>query len=253
MTARSVKAETENSESAFTLIELLVVIAVVSLLLAIVLPTLTRVKERTRRVVCQSNIRSFHIAIAAYAADHNTLLPKGGLGDFHNYTIVMAPEIYEQLGGEFVCPNLLNPFKGGAVNIFNGGSYQNYQGETPYYLLGYNYLGGIPDTPWAFSSPAQAEWKSPKKITENPRLPIIAELNTWTSNTYKLTFAPHGYWGPIHESGDSTNQSYNGTPSDGIGAAGGHICNLDGSIQWKDIEDMKIHKAGTDFNLWAFW
>ena len=211
---------------------------------------MTRVKERARRVICQGNMRSFHLAAASYATDNDSFLPPGGLSDPHYYLIVMKPAIYEQLGGEFVCPNLLNPFKGGAVNIFNGGAYQP---EDSYYLLGYNYLGGFPNTPWAFTSPAQAEWKSPQKITENPRLPIITELNTWTSQIYKLTFAPHGYWGPIHESGDSTNAGLNGSPSDEIGAAGGHICTLDGSIQWKNIEDMNIHKADTDFDLLAFW
>lgn len=242
-----------TKHSGFTLIELLVVITIIALLLSIVIPLLTRVKERTRRVICQSNIRSFHMAITAYAADHDNLLPRGGLDNSHSYTIVMVPEIYEQLGVEFVCPNLWNPYRGRAVNIFDGGSYQGSQGEIDFYLLGYNYLGGIPGTPWTFTAPAQVEWKSPQKITENPRLPIITELNTWTNQTYQLTFAPHGYWGPIHESGDSTNQNCNGVPSDQIGAAGGHICNLDGSIQWKDIKDMKIHKAGTDFNLLAFW
>jgi prepilin-type N-terminal cleavage/methylation domain-containing protein len=42
----------------FTLIELLVVVAIISVLIAILLPSLGRVKETARRTVCASNLRS---------------------------------------------------------------------------------------------------------------------------------------------------------------------------------------------------
>ena len=55
----------------FTLIELLVVIAIIALLLSIILPSLARVKESSKRIVCLSNLRQLGIAFTMYANDND--------------------------------------------------------------------------------------------------------------------------------------------------------------------------------------
>ena len=62
----------------FTLIELLVVIAIISLLVSILIPSLKRAKELTRRVVCASDLHQMGVALMTYAADHRGDLPEGG-------------------------------------------------------------------------------------------------------------------------------------------------------------------------------
>lgn len=64
-------------KTGFTLIELLVVIAIIALLLAIILPSIAMVKERSRRVVCLSNIRQFITAAHLYGNNNNGFLPSG--------------------------------------------------------------------------------------------------------------------------------------------------------------------------------
>ena len=55
----------------FTLIELLVVIAVIALLLAILLPTLRKAKELTKRTVCQANLKQIALAWNMYLDDND--------------------------------------------------------------------------------------------------------------------------------------------------------------------------------------
>ena len=60
---------------AFTLIELLVVIAVIALLMAVLLPSLGRVRRQTQAVVCQSNLRQWGALWAIYVSENDGRLP----------------------------------------------------------------------------------------------------------------------------------------------------------------------------------
>jgi prepilin-type N-terminal cleavage/methylation domain-containing protein/prepilin-type processing-associated H-X9-DG protein len=59
----------------FTLIELLVVVAIIAMLIAILLPTLTRARAQARMAVCKSNLREYGKASAYYRADYNDVFP----------------------------------------------------------------------------------------------------------------------------------------------------------------------------------
>ncbi|MGB9624310.1 MAG: prepilin-type N-terminal cleavage/methylation domain-containing protein [Phycisphaerae bacterium] len=64
---------------AFTLIELLVVVAILALLIAILLPSLSRAREQGRSAACLSNMRSLGLAVQMYAMNNRGFLVNFGL------------------------------------------------------------------------------------------------------------------------------------------------------------------------------
>jgi prepilin-type processing-associated H-X9-DG protein len=90
-----------SQPSAFSLIELLVVIGIIALLIALLLPTLSRARETARRLVCLSNLRQMVVAASAYVAESKGRypvaqysMPNPGGGGFEyawDFTTVIVP------------------------------------------------------------------------------------------------------------------------------------------------------------------
>jgi prepilin-type N-terminal cleavage/methylation domain-containing protein len=146
---------------AFTLIELLTVIAIISILAALLLPSLASAKERARRTTCTSNLRQFLLTITLYADDNLDRVPSGQSDNSNpedNHTPVIATNTRDILihyaGSPRIleCPGLRNPF-----NSSGGWPYPDYG-----YVIGYNYLGGHTNTPWPRFREFNG-WRSPQK------------------------------------------------------------------------------------------
>jgi len=67
-------------KKAFTLIELLVVVAIITILIAILLPSLGKARAQARTTLCASNLRQIGLNFAMYLAENNERVPSDTLG-----------------------------------------------------------------------------------------------------------------------------------------------------------------------------
>lgn len=88
---------------AFTLLELLVVIALVAILVGILVPSLKMAKQRTRAVLCRTNLRQFGLMYQMYGEDNRQSLPAGWNGG--TMWMVDLMEYYAGTDDVRLCPS----------------------------------------------------------------------------------------------------------------------------------------------------
>ena len=123
--------------------------------------------------------------------------------------------------------------------------------------IGYHYLGGHSNTPWPAVAGITNTWISPQKTAEDPALVLVADLNVY-AYSFQRILAPHTARGPVIRDEpyfESNPSAYQQTPAS-IGAKGGNVGLLDGSVAWKGISRMRSYVGsqiwGADgcFGLW---
>ncbi|GMU21936.1 MAG: hypothetical protein AMXMBFR13_20240 [Phycisphaerae bacterium] len=80
-------------QTGFTLIEVLVVVAIIALLVAILMPSLARVRAQARSTQCLSNARQSGQAMQTFALANKELVPRGGNHNTVHWTMVVAREL----------------------------------------------------------------------------------------------------------------------------------------------------------------
>ncbi len=124
---KTVRKESEcraQTQKGFTLVELLVVIAIIVILAAMLLPALSRAKEKAYRTGCASNLKQIGLSIHLYVDDNNGVLPGpvwgGAEADYQadddwqliwylaTYLGSPPPADDLQIAPAFVCPGFLH-------------------------------------------------------------------------------------------------------------------------------------------------
>lgn len=230
----------------FTLIELLTVIAIIGILAAIIIPTVSRVRDQAKRSKCMSNVRQISLALINYAnQDRLQRFPDNGGGawawDVHKNLINL---LVGNAGRDVIyCPSGM-PNESDNMYGFTG------QFAVTNYVLLVNGTAQIasntndPTRPPLTNSKLQptykqlAEGSTTQIIEVPPSRRVLVSDTIMRSGRDNYTDIAGGL------RGNRTNHL------NGLSPAGGNLGFVDGHVAWRSFDQMSVRSSGSPTFLW---
>ncbi|OGV46009.1 MAG: hypothetical protein A2017_22250 [Lentisphaerae bacterium GWF2_44_16] len=172
------KNHSYRNKKIFTIIELLVVIAIISILAAMLLPALSKAKERVQQINCMSNMKQTGLAIRSYANDWEDYFMPAGSATGSWWQQVLVNNNYLKDYKMVKCPSDKTPW-------YNQCSYAiNLIAASTTSSLKYVYFTNTSKTMLLVD---MQEWPDSSNVAEKTQ--GILMLNPWLSpDGYELSF-----------------------------------------------------------------
>lgn len=246
------------SSRGFTLIELLVVIAIIAILAAMLLPALSRARQKTQGVYCMNNTKQMALSLNMYCGDNNDRFPPNRDGGNAGKAVGDQAWVAGWLDSQAATTDNTN-----VLMLISHDAY-------PYGA----FLGSYIKNPAAFKCPADKAVNpgtGDRRVRSLSMNNFIGDRNTtrlWSGTQYKLYFTLSAVKMPtmcfcyLDEREDSINDGWFASdpatlwqiidyPASYHGNAGG-LSFLDGHSEihkWRDSRTMPVLKQGQNLPL----
>jgi prepilin-type N-terminal cleavage/methylation domain-containing protein/prepilin-type processing-associated H-X9-DG protein len=197
----------------FTLIELLVVVAIISLLVSILVPSLTKAKVLAKRAVCGANWHQVGVTCQFYIQDYHSLFPPAESSEprtFHYESYCGYGMLRNYIESDWLSDPYLNPKRSDVRGIFSctepGYVYDGSENPGFAALLNINY-----DFFWT----CESGWATPIGNIANASGIAVGTCECWGYFWSSYPYIPNGHLGE-----------------------GLNILFLDGHVSWKDTDEF---------------
>ncbi len=260
-----------NKEKGFTLIELLVVIAIIALLMGILMPALSAVREQGRRVVCGQNEKNMGLGLHLYANDNDGKLPLNEVDRWLFDVSYWTTDIILRTGAFdrhiFYCPSWRqrdNIIYWRYGDNLPAGTPENYPQPEPtsesarktrHRIMGYFWfidtVGGRANPPMS-PDDQNKEWVRSVIATKRSAATVELIADVTASNgpdrlQSDFTMATGGCWNRWQVY-DRTNHLRRGARP-----AGGNVLFVDGHVEWRRFEEMEHRWFWQSYGNPSFW